>query len=582
MEPGIETAATDFDVLVIGSGFGGAVAALRLSEKGYRVGVLEAGRRRARTALPATSWRLRDYLWMPGVGLHGIQRAGILRGDRSGRMLVLGGAGHGGGSLVSANVFQRPSDGFFTAPQWAHITDWKSELEPYFDQASRMFGVMENPTTTAADLLLRQTAAETGASETFRRAPVGVFFNDPAGVQVPDPYFGGTGPARSGCIECGECMTGCRHGAKNTLPENYLHLAERAGAVMHTSCEAVAVRPEASGGFLVDCVRPGVTRSGRRTFRAAHVVLAAGTEGTQRLLHRMKAAKILPKLSDTLGTFSRASATDFLSLTGEEGKQVNRGVAITSSIHPDPGTRLEPVRYGSGSNLAGLLRAPLADAPYTDGMGARWRQALKHAVKNPAETLRLMDERRWSDRSIILMATRTRAAVFTVFQDRGLTGHRLRFKEPRSGTADRPRTRRTARAMARRMHAKAAGSLGDLLGLWTTAYFQGGCPIGVSRITGVIDPYHRVHGYPNLHVVDASSLTADPGVPPSLTITAQAERAMALWPNKGDQDPRPLQADPYTRLPAIPPLTPTVPQSARGALLLPLPTHHQPPQDPWP
>ncbi|ROO89604.1 cholesterol oxidase [Actinocorallia herbida] len=565
----MESAATDFDVLVIGSGFGGAVAALRLSEKGYRVGVLEAGRRRARTALPATSWRLHDYLWLPAVGLKGIQRVKILRGDRSGRLLVLGGAGHGGGSLVSANVFQRPSDEFFAAPQWAHITDWKSELEPYFDQAARMFGVMENPTTTAADLLLRQTAAETGVSDSFRRAPVGVFFNDPAGVQVPDPYFGGSGPARSGCIECGECMTGCRHGAKNTLPENYLHLAERAGAAMHPSCEAVAVRPEASGGFTVHCVRPGAGRSGRRTFRATHVVLAAGAEGTQRLLHRMKSGKILPKLSDTLGTFSRAAATDFLSLTGEEGKQVNRGVAVTSSISPAPGTRLEPVRYGSGSNLVGLLRAPLPGR--VDGGGGRWRRALREAAKSPADALRLFDQRRWSDRSIILMATRTRAAVFTVFEERGLLGHRLRFKEPRTGSSDFPKARKTAEVMARRMHAKAAGSLGDLFGLWTTAHFQGGCPIGVSRITGVIDPYHRVHGYPNLHVVDSSAITADPGAGPALTITAQAERAMSLWPNKGDQDPRPLQGDPYVRLTAIPPRNPAVPETARGALLLPLP-----------
>ncbi|MCD0452732.1 GMC family oxidoreductase [Actinocorallia sp. API 0066] len=563
----MDTAATDFDVLVIGSGFGGAVAALRLTEKGYRVGVLEAGRRRRRAELPATSWRIRDYLWNPALGLRGIQRTAIMRGDRGGRMVVLGGAGWGGGSLISANVFQRPDDGFFTAPQWSHIADWKSELEPYFDQAARMFGVVENPTTTAADLLLRQTAAETGVPDTFRRASVGVFFNDPPGTQVSDPYFGGSGPARRGCIECGECMTGCRHGAKNTLPENYLHLAERAGAAVFPSCEAVAVRPDASGGFTVECVRPGPVPSGRRTFRAPQVVLAAGTEGTLRLLHRMKAARLLPKLSDTLGTFCRAAPMTVRALTGPPETQVNRGVAVTSSVMPEAGVRLEPVRYGSGSNVVGLLRGPLVDP----GARARWRKALRQVAADPASALRRLDQRRWSDRSVLLMATRTKAAVFTVFEERTLTGFRLRFREPRAGSERFPQVRGTVRVMARRMHAKASGSLLDLFGVRATAYFLGGCPIGVSRITGVIDPYHRVHGYPNLHVVDASALTADPGTGPALTITAQAERAMALWPNRGDPDRRPAQGDAYVRLAPVAPRRPVVPETARGALLLPLP-----------
>ena len=274
-------AASDFDVLVIGSGFGGSVSALRLAEKGYRVGVLEAGRRFADGELPKTSWRLRDFLWAPRLGMTGIQRVHILKD-----VVVLAGAGVGGGSLVYANTLYVPGRAFFEDPQWRDITDWADELSPYYDQAARMLGVTRNPSMTPCDEIMKAVAEDMGVGHTFSLTPVGVFFGDGPGVTSPDPFFGGVGPPRTGCIECGECMTGCRHNAKNTLPKNYLALAEAAGAVVYPMTTVTGVCERDGGGFTVDTVRTAaVGRQRIRRLSADQVIVAAGTYNTQRLLH---------------------------------------------------------------------------------------------------------------------------------------------------------------------------------------------------------------------------------------------------------------------------------------------------------
>ena len=294
-----------YDVVIIGSGFGGSVAALRLTEKGYSVAVLEAGRRFTDDEFARTSWDVRKFLWAPAIGCLGIQRIHLL-----GDVIILAGAGVGGGSLVYANTLYRPrSDAFFRDRQWAHITDWKAELDPYYEQASRMLGVVDNPTITPADEVMLKVAADLGVSDTFRTTPVGIFFGEGAGVESPDPFFGGAGPARAGCRECGECMTGCRHGAKNTLNENYLHLAERAGAVIHPMTTVTALAEHPRGGYRVRTVPTDHRRTGKaRVLRARHVVLAAGTYGTQTLLHTMKDRGELPRLSHRLGDLTRTNS----------------------------------------------------------------------------------------------------------------------------------------------------------------------------------------------------------------------------------------------------------------------------------
>jgi len=557
----------DHDVLVIGSGFGGSVSALRLTEKGYRVAVLEAGRRFDETTLPRTSWRIRDFLWAPALGLKGIQRIHVLRGQKGTGVMVLAGAGVGGGSLVYANTLYEPPDAFFQDTQWSSITDWKDELAPYYDQASRMLGVTLNPTVTPADEVVRAVAERMGVGDTFHLAPVGVFFGTP-GVEVDDPYFGGAGPRRRGCTECGECMTGCRHNAKNTLVKNYLHLAERAGARVFAEATVTSVAP-VEGGYRVEARRTGAPWR-RRVLTAEHVIFAAGTYGTQRLLHRLKASGTLPGISDRLGALTRTNSEallgfERLSVTGEK---LNRGVAITSSIHPDAHTHIEPVRYGDGSNAMGMLRTLLIDG----GGAPRWLRFLGEALRAPHRAARMFHHRRWSERGIIALVMQSKDNSITLSSRRGVFGRGLRSERGHGDPNPTwlPAGHEFVRHAAEEVGGVPAGSWLDLFDIPATAHFLGGCAIGAGPDTGVIDPYHRVHGYEGLHVVDGSAVSANPGVNPSLTITAQAERAMALWPNRGEPDPRPAQGSPYVRLTPVAPANPAVPAAAPGALRLPI------------
>ncbi|HEY7045113.1 MAG TPA: GMC family oxidoreductase, partial [Nocardioidaceae bacterium] len=411
----------DYDVIVVGSGFGGSVAALRLTEKGYRVGVLEAGARFDETSYPATSWDLRRFLFAPALGCYGIQRIDVLK-----NCVILSGAGVGGGSLVYANTLYEPLDAFYRDPSWSHITDWRTELAPYFDQARRMLGVTTNPTMTPSDVVMKQVADELGVGATFRRTPVGVLFGEP-GADVPDPYFGGAGPDRKACIECGECMTGCRHHAKNTLTKNYLHLAEQAGAVVHPLTTVTGIRPLAVGGYRV-ATRPTAlhgrrARRASRAFTAEQVVLAASTLGTQRLLHRMRDEGLLPRLSPRLGHLTRTNSESILGAVASGGDvDFSRGVAITSSFHPDDHTHIEPVRYGKGSNAMSLLQTVLTD---DDGGVARWRVWLREMWRQRRSLASLYDVRHWSERTVIALVMQTHDNSITTYTKRsGLTRRR--------------------------------------------------------------------------------------------------------------------------------------------------------------
>jgi cholesterol oxidase len=556
------------DVIVVGSGFGGSTAALRLSEKGYRVTVLEAGRRFADDDLPKTSWDLRRYLWAPKLKCFGVQRIHLLPD-----VLVMAGAGVGGGSLNYANTLYKPPTPFFRDPQWADITDWEAELAPYYDQASRMLGVTRNPTTTPADEVMREVAEQMGVGHTFTSTPVGIFYGEP-GVTVPDPYFGGVGPERTGCTECGSCMTGCRVGGKNTLMKNYLYLAEKAGAVVHPLTTVTRIRPMADGGWEVTTVRTGAWFEKRtvRRWTCDKVVLAAGTFGTQRLLHAMKDDGTLPHLSPRLGHQTRTNSEAVLGARARKGgTDFSRGVAITSSFHIDEHTHVEPVRYGKGSNAIGLLQTVLVDG---GGRFPRWVKALGVIARNPGAFLRSFSVYRWSERTVIALVMQSRDNSIVVSGRRGRLGGRSLTSRPGPGEPSPtwiPKGHEAVRRIADIIGGDPGGAFTELVDIPMTAHFLGGCAIGATAEDGVVDAYHRVHGYPDVSVVDGSAVSANLGVNPSLTITAQAERAMALWPNKGEDDVRPAQGEPYRTVAPVQPRRPLVPSSAPGALrLLPL------------
>jgi cholesterol oxidase len=539
----------EYDVVVVGSGFGGSVSALRLAEKGYRVLVLEAGRRFADDEFARTSWDLRRWLWAPRLGCFGIQRI-----HRLPDVTILAGAGVGGGSLVYANTLYRPDEAFYDDPQWREVADWRTELGPAYDLASRMLGVTRNPTCTASDLAMRAVADQMGVGHTFTLTPVGVFFGDQPGRTVPDPYFGGAGPARTGCIQCGECMTGCRHGAKNTLVKNYLYLAERLGVQVRPRTTVTGLRQRGDGGWEVETVRTGAWAAGRtrRTVTAAQVVLAAGAYGTQRLLHRMRDTGRLRHLSPRLGELTRTNSESLLgALSRRRDVDFSRGVAITSSFRPAPDTHVEPVRYGHGSNAMGLLSVSLTDG---GGPRPRWLTWLGDQLRDPRGFARSMRLRGWSERTVIALVMQSVDNSLVVSGRRRLGRWGLTSR-PGHGTPNPswiPAGNEVVRRLAEIIDGDPGGNVADLVGSTMTAHFLGGAPIGADPSRGVVDGWHRVFGHPGLHVVDGAAVSANLGANPSLTITAQAERAMSFWPVHGEPDPRPPLGSRYEPVAPVP------------------------------
>lgn len=555
---------TDYDVIVVGSGFGGSVAALRLTEKGYRVAVIEAGRRFTDDELARTTWNLRRYLWAPALRCFGIQRVHPLKD-----VLVMAGAGVGGGSLVYAAALFRPHDAFYSDQQWAHITDWRSELAPHYDQASRMLGVVTNPHLAPTDAAMRQVADDLGVTETFHPAPLGVFFGTP-GESNADPYFGGAGPQRRGCTQCGSCMSGCREGAKNTLLKNYLYLAERGGASILPMATVDTIRSRPDGSFVVDLHKTGSrSRRHRRSLTATQVVLAAGTWGTQRLLHRMRDESVLPDLSPRLGELTRTNSENIIAVSRtsrDPDLEFTKGVAVSSSFYADEHTHIQSVRFGRGSNAMSLMQTVATDGSLTR---SRLSQALRSMARHPVTWLKMVNPRRWSERTLLLLVMQSLDNSITTYTKSGLFGRR-RFTSKQGHGEPNPTFiaagHQANLRTAEHIGGVAGGSWGEVFGMPMTAHFLGGAPIGTSADHGVIDPYHRAFNYPGLSIVDGAAVSANLGVNPSLTITAQAERVFSFWPNKGDPDPRPAQTEPYVRLDPIDPIAPAVPAHAPAAL----------------
>jgi len=550
----------DYDVIVIGSGFGGSVSALRLTEKGYRVGVLEAGRRWNAEDFPKTNWNLRKSIWAPRLGLTGPQRISSL-----GKCLVFSGSAVGGGSLIYGNTLYEPLPDFYKDKAWAHLTDWRDELAPYYDQAKRMLGVVTNPRSGPKDELLLQVAEDRGVADTFHHTDVGVFFNEgQEGIEVDDPYFGGAGPRRAGCIHCSECFTGCKHNAKNTTTLNYLHLAEANGAEVHPLTTVTSVKPDGAGGYLIETVRSnGKLRKGRRTFTAEQVVFAAAALGTQKLLHQLRHNGTLKDLSPRLGELTRSNSEAILAVGTSKRHDFAQGVAITSSIHPEPQTHVEVCTYGKGQNALNLQTVPMVD-----GGAFRFLRLLMSMVLHPINFLRTQNLYRASERGVIVLVMQSLDNSLTSYLKRGKLVTKQGMGEPNPDWI--PLAHQIAREYAAKMDGFTANVVTDIFNIPATAHYIGGCTIGDGPDTGVIDPYQRVYGYPGLHIADGSAITANLGVNPSLTITAQAERAMAFWPNKGEMDARPALGSAYQRILPVQPKQPVVPATAPGALRLPV------------
>jgi cholesterol oxidase len=528
----------DYDWIVIGSGFGGSVSALRLAENGYRVGVLECGRRYRDPDFARSAWNLRRYFWMPRLGLRGIFRMTAFKD-----LFIVSGSGVGGGSLGYANTLYRARPAFFTDPQWAGLADWEAELVPYYETAERMLGVTTYEGTGPADELLREYGEQLGVANTFKPTRVGAFFGEP-GVEVDDPYFGGEGPRRSGCVRCGSCMIGCRFGAKNTLVKNYLWFAERLGADVMPERMVTDVRPlgteDGSGGYAVTSRRSGawLTRRRTRTVTAQGVVLAAGALGTNQLLAECRHRGSLPRLSDRIGHVVRSNSESIQAVTVlDDERDFAKSVAITSSIYPDPDTHIEVVTYGRGGDLMSRLFTAATGAGTRVTRPLKWIGAM---LRHPLRALRLLWPFGWSRRTVILLVMQTTdAAMRLVARRRWLSrGVRLQTEQDpeRPNPTYIPAAARAAEWFAQRTGGiPQSGITESALNIPTTAHILGGAVIGADPEHGVVDAANRVFGYENLMVVDGAAVPANPGVNPSLTITALAEHAMAQVPAKEDR-----------------------------------------------
>jgi len=528
------------DFVIIGSGFGGSVSALRLTEKGYRVRVLERGKRFRDEDFARSNWNVRRALWAPALRCFGILQIGPFRD-----IFVLHGAGVGGGSLGYANVLMAPGDEMFSAPAWSHLADWKALLAPHYDTARRMLGVTVNPRTWPADILLQEIAEELGTADTWQSTPVGTFFGvpDDEGEEVPDPYFGGEGPARRGCIHCGGCMVGCRYNAKNTLVKNYLYLAEKWGAEVEAEAEVRDIIPLPDGqpdGARYEVVyrsSSAILFRNERRIRTRNVIAAAGALGTMRLLFRCRdVTGSLPHLSPRLGDLVRTNNESLLGVIARDDKaDYSQGIAITSIVHADPITTIEPVRYSPGSSMMRLLTGPIIES---GGFLSRLAQSVWQIIARPIDFARTHFLPRWAQRTTIILAmqtddTRLRfrfgRSLFTLFR-RGLVSH----PDPESGHPSAIEiSRKVTRRFAEKNGGIAAGSINEgLLGIPMTAHILGGCPFGRDASEGVVGLDMQVHNYPGLYAIDGSVVPANPGVNPSLTITALAEYAMERMPAK--------------------------------------------------
>jgi cholesterol oxidase len=522
----------DWDFVIVGSGFGGSVSALRLIEKGYRVLVLEKGRRYRPADFPRTNWNLRRWFWLPQLGLRGHFKMTFLP-----HLTALSGVGVGGGSLTYCNTLPVPKDEFFAAPSWGHLADWKRELSPHYDEAKRMLGVVRNEMIRDPELILRKLAEEDGRPERFQPTDVAVFFGDPD-TTVPDPFFDGEGPERTGCSGCGACTVGCRDDGKNSLDKNYLHLADRQGLELIPDMEVTWVRPLDGGGFQLTA-RQGASVWARRTrtFTARNVVLAGGVLGTIPLLLKLKEREDgLPRLSDRVGHAVRTNSEALIGVTTRRRDiDLSTGVSIGGLLEAGEHSHLELVRYPAGS---GAFR--LTVVPHVPGRGIlrRMLAMIWVLVRHPWMSLRTFLVPDWARYTTILLFMSTLEGTLRLKLGRSLgtlfrRGLVTSLESGDPPLASLPEATALAGRIAEQIDGMPVSLINEtVLDVPTTAHVLGGCCMGTSAADGVIDHRHRVFGYDGLYVIDGSAISANPGVNPSLTITALAERAMSFVPEK--------------------------------------------------
>lgn len=514
-----------YDYVIIGSGFGGSVSALRLSEKGYKVLVIEKGKWFGKDDFPKTNWNLRKWMWMPKLGMQGLFKLTFYR-----HVAILSGVGVGGGSLVYANTLPIPKRPFYNTGSWAQLDDWEQELAPHYETALHMLGAEKNPSLRHSDRVMKELARRIGKEEHFDTTNVAVYFGKP-GVTVPDPYFDGKGPERTGCIQCGGCMLGCRYNSKNTLDKNYLHLAQQLGAEIIAEKEVFDVKPlseDGSAGYEVHYKDSLSWFPGRNKVKTKGVIFSGGVLGTVKLLLDLKRGS-LPNLSEKVGHGIRTNSESLIGVTTfDKTKSFSDGVAIGSIVHTDENSHIEPVKYSEGSGFWRLFMAPMVSG---DNILVRFYRMVKDFFVHPIDNLKVFFTDDWAKRTHILLFMQTIDSTLSF--TKGMFGMTTKIEAGKAPTSDIPEARALAHEVAAIIDGKPmVMSTETLFGIPTTAHILGGACMGSSKEDGVIDKQNRVFGYKNMMVCDGAMISANPGVNPSLSITAISEHAMSKIPFK--------------------------------------------------
>ncbi|MCD6178685.1 MAG: GMC family oxidoreductase [Bacteroidales bacterium] len=517
----------DYDYIIIGSGFGGSVSALRLAEKGYKVLVIEKGKRFKDNDFAKTTWNLRKWLWLPQLGFHGIQKLTFLR-----HASILSGVGVGGGSLVYANTLPKPKKAFYNTGSWAELNDWEKELEPHYEKAWEMLGAAVNPNLEESDLALKALAKKIGKEKGFEPTKVSVFFGE-AEKTVPDPFFNGKGPERAGCTFCGACMTGCRHNAKNSLDKNYLYLAEQMGVEViaeHQVKDVIPLNSESGeNGYRISFKKATSFFGKSKSLTAQSVIFAGGVLGTIPLFLKLK-KKSLPNLSPRIGEMIRTNNEALImDVTLDKDRNLSKGIAIGSILELDENSHLEPVRYGEGS---GFWRLGITPMILERNFFKRIGKMFIEPFKAPLKWLKIYFVDDFAKRSTTLLFMQHLDSTLKL-KNHWLFGYKSRISSGKAPTPFIPEAHKVAHQFGEIINGKPVVLFTEtIMGTPSTAHILGGSCIGKDAEQGVIDSQHKVFGYENMYVFDGSAISANPGVNPSLSITAMTERGMSFIQKK--------------------------------------------------